>query len=389
MSLVDPKTPTGSPSMPDVPKAPKSQTDPLAGSLPKAPGSSIVAATNTPPKMVVPGTEPRPRPASRGSMTKKVPKAEDNDETSPPRKTPTPLPPSRTLSPPLKSALRPSSPAAPRTMPALAPPIDPKPLYTISAPGPVNLPKEEPATFTMPSAPVKASPAKTTVPATADGVNTAKTPVDVKRQSTASTMTGQSVYESADEGNAPGVADDSESEAEDEDNSRYKVVDNERIKRLGINVGPPEVEKMPEDVALQHAREDYDSAVTDDSDETAGPRPARDLAAQGGGDSVRRKSVRMNVPESTSTVNAVVAQPQTAADGAAMAEGENPMHEQWKTRIGQMREDTTDESEGDDDYREGRKGLMKNTGQWELVDGKQQKTKTSAIAKGRGLFKSR
>ena len=351
MTLVD-SPPT--PAMPAVPTAPKSQTDPLAGSLPKAPGTSIIKAEPIP-KLQVNGTD-RPRPLSRSSSRTKTPQVDPGKE-SPQKRSTTPLPPSRTLQPPLKSALRPSSPAQ-NSIPVLSPPIDSKPLYTVSAPGPVNLPKEE-------------------TPSPAISPDKPATPKVVHRESYASTA-GDTVYDTADEGTPDGnPAETSESEYEEADDSRFQVVDNERIKRLGINVAPPKVEKIPDERQI-HETHYEGSAFDSDSDETAGPgtRAAQDVSGH-----TRRKSVRMNVPESPGPAG-LGGTVQDSPGGEAESPGADGMHEQWTTRIGKMRDDTTDESEGDDDYRDAKKGLMRNSGQWELTGGKKGK-KSGSVKSGR------
>ena len=197
------------------------------------------------------------------------------------------------------------------------------------------------------------------------------------RESYASTA-GDTVYDTADEGTPDGnPAETSESEYEEEDDSRFQVVDNERIKRLGINVAPPKVEKIPDESQI-HETHYEGSAFDSDSDETAGPgtRAAQDVSGH-----TRRKSVRMNVPESPGPAG-LGGTVQDSPGGEPESPGPDGMHEQWTTRIGKMRDDTTDESEGDDDYRDAKKGLMRNSGQWELTGGKKGK-KSGSVKSGR------
>jgi len=70
----------------------------------------------------------------------------------------------------------------------------------------------------------------------------------------------------------------------------------------------------------------------------------------------------------------------------------SPEHEradaQWDTRIGRMREDTSDESEVDDGYRRARKGLIKNSGQWEAVKEKTAGMKKTGSVKSKGSKRS-
>lgn len=201
----------------------------------------------------------------------------------------------------------------------------------------------------------------------------------------ASGADGASVYESAMEDGEAGGADEtsgSESEAEG-----YRVVDNERVKRLGINVGPPHVERVPSDQRYPH-QDDYDEGdETDTSVDTAinnrrsgaglnlGPvvtAPGRTAPSESGSAVARRKSVRMAVPDSPgpdSSFHDAHAPTSDAMEAAASRD-----QPQWKSRIGEMRDDTSDESDHDPDYLKARKGLIRNSGQWELdTDGKRKK----------------
>ena len=430
MSLVDMKTP---PPMPEVPKAPKSQVNPQM-ELATAPGSSLVlpsqftstshAANTTPsvPNMEAEGTEKKTRSLSRANSMKQAvaPRKEDG---SPPRAA-SPLPPSRMLSPPLKSALRPSSPAQPAA-PTLSPPIElPHPMYSISAPPPVNLPRDEPIPVHIPAAAVKPQPTETTANANAK-------PAVVKRNSYQSTTDGGSIYESAMEedddvqGEEEEMNETSESEPEDEEAmGEYQVVDNERVKRLGINIGPPAVERVSSgnrhdegyDEEEEHGDEygDGEGSVTSTDTATRPPPidtnrpPVPSVPADADGKVARRKSVRMAVPDSPAGdspfhVQSSTSRPtdrassplptstaaNTTSTNADATRDQSPEkhHERWTTRIGRMREDTSDESDGDEGYVAARKGLLRNSGKWESVkvDGEKKTKRKGTSSAGGGV----
>ncbi|ORY31630.1 hypothetical protein BCR39DRAFT_526039 [Naematelia encephala] len=351
MSLVDP------PAMPEVPKAPKSQVSPQM-ELAKAPGSSLVTA------QAAPKLDAKPTMARSNSERRvdEIPRAAS------------PLPPSRTLSPPLKSALRPSSPSPTQSpsMPVLSPPIETKPMFTATAPGPVKLPpapKPEPT-----PAPVAVSPPK---------------PAPTKRDSYRSMTTdGGSVYESAVEDDGPGG--DSGSETED-DIAHYKVVDNTRIARLG---------EIARGVSTERVPRDDESVASDDTAQVAVPAaaPAPISSAKSDAGSVnRRKSVRITAPDSPVDSISVHAPPpltsEHAPDVAELERSGSPEPErgtdgQWATRIGRMREDTSDESDNDAGYTKARKGLLRNSGQWEAVDEKPRKKTTGGSVRSKSSRKS-
>jgi len=358
MSLVDMKTP---PTMPEVPKAPKSQVNPQM-ELAKAPGSSLVRPfQGTPtspgaPRLANGDATPQPaRPMSRANSVKQI--STDTARSN------TPLPPSRSLQPPLKSALRPSSPSPSMSMPALSPPIEPpKTLYTVMAPGPVQLPRE-----------VKPAPPPTPMPAPI---------MPSKRNSYHSTATSdrESVYESAVEDDGEPVREDSSSEEEDE--MRYKVVENDKIAQSGVIGGPLAVEKIP-------VRRDADEAsIMSDGTATGQGRP-RAPASDAGSRGTRRKSVRMAVPPSPSVETALA--PPAPTDGGPSVDREpspplEKQQEEWSTRIGR-KEDTSDDEDRDPDYASARKGLSRNSGKWEAgktAGGgeKLKRTKSRGSAKG-------
>lgn len=358
MSIVDMDQP---PPMPDVPKAPKSHVTPQL-ELPKAPGSSLVPAAPRP----VGQTNGQAAPAkglsrsnsaaaslARSNSSKRVSQA----PVSPARST-TPLPPSRLLAPPLKSALRPSSPS-PNSK--AADPLSQAPapqLFSVTAPGPVELPVEE-------------KPAPAPAPAPVPQPDFAPRPGGNKRNSFHSMTTdGESIYESAEEGGG-NEQEEEDSSSEEEDESRYQVYENDRSVEAGRNVGPPRVERIPS--------HEYDNDSGDETDNTATGARAGAAGGNAGDDSsidmpqlVKRKSVRMNVPESP-TVQApppVTDQHDSrldysTEDRAPSPEPQRPDSGAWSSRIGQA--DIDSEEERDAEYNSARKGLMKNTGKWEAV----------------------
>lgn len=395
MSLVDMKTP---PPI-EVPKAPKSQVNPQM-ELPKAPGSSLVPPAPVSGLQMNAAKAPPAGGLTRSRSTNSVPakKAPKEHDSLPPRAT-TPLPPSRLLSPPLKSALRPTSPnpSSPPTEPARPAAPPPQPMFSISAPGPVNLPVEAPKPISIPAAAAKTPSA------------TPNKPEVTKRNSYHSmTSDAASIYESAQEdGGAAGAND--ESSGSESDEAGYQVVDNERVKRLGINVGPPHIERVPSG----DRHHDDDDGASESSADTAtyappsGNPPTLAPAVMAPGPNTssestvsRRKSVRMAVPDSPGPNSPVTqtglqaAQAQSGQTGQqAQADGHSQPgqdraaspesafeKEQWSTRIGRMRDDTSSESDHDDEYLKARKGLSRNSGKWEL-DGPGDKKKSKRLSK--------
>lgn len=387
MSLVD----ASGPVMPDVPRAPKSQVTPQL-ELPKAPGSSLVpAASLTAPQAngTLPKSVSSPGQLTRSPSAKKVTPKDESPATA---RSTTPLPPSRTLAPPLKSALRPTSPTPSSP---LAPPIDPpKPMFSISAPGPIELPQEEPAPIRMPAPAQKEGKTET---------ENGMPPVNKSRNSYSSATAASdagSVYESAVEDGGLDVGADESSGSEDEaDLDKYQVVDNERVKRLGINVGPPSIERIPSSnryAEEEHDEDDADGSVTSTDTAThASPRKGdaasilpHSPAQVPGTTSVtsdgvaRRKSVRMAVPDSPGP-NSPVDMKTPEANNKPLPSPEVKYEAQdWNTRIGRMREDTSEESDHDEGYLKARKGLLRNSGKWEAVSdgGKEKKSKRRSIA---------
>lgn len=362
MNLVDMKTP---PTMPEVPKAPKSQVTPQM-ELAKAPGSALIvksqinqgtATSAGAPKLANGDITSQPaRPMSRASSVKQIPKADE-------QRSQTLLPPSRSLQAPLKSALRPSSPSPSysESMPALSPPIEPpKSLFTIVAPGPVQLPREEPKPIFIPAA----APMPVAPKAAAATRAVALTPT--KRNSFQSLASdGQSVYESAVEDDG---AEAGESSSEEEDDMGYEVVENDNITRSGVTVGPPAIEKIM--MRREQKSEVADDAASIMSGDTATHSRAPPSDAGSRATRRSRKSVRMAVPDSP-TVEMAHPPSAPAANGPSVDREASPevekAQEQWSTRIGQTQHS---DDEQDEEYMAARKGLKKNTGQWEAVAGK-------------------
>lgn len=384
MSLVDLKS-APAPVMPDVPKAPKSHVTPQL-ELPKAPGSSIIPPSASAPTLKPSANQPNgdaPRSLSRASSAKRVSQVPPAEE----KRSTTPLPPSRTLVPPLKSALRATSPlpgsqpksSPPATAPDLAPPIQ---MYSVSAPGPVHLPKEE--KIAPPPRPLSSGPP----PAPSTGMGTGGAPVPIKRDSYQSVTTeGGSVYESANENFQDaqgGETSDSESEMEFDG---YDVVENTRNAEAGAHAGPPAVERIPR-------RREADDDIAEDG----GSEASRDTAPGGGAPlqratsgrseatTIRRKSVRMAVPDSPVDVKAPPPILQHSErpgqdddhsdDGAAgvdehgrpaSPEPERPSS-QWSSRVTSgVRDDESEDDSHDEGYMQARKGLQKNTGRYEAL----------------------
>ena len=370
MNLVDLKTP---PTMPDVPKAPKSQVSPQM-ELAKAPGSSLVTATlgastspGAPRTVNADATSQPARPISRASSVKQM----SPNEVARPN---TSLPPSRSLQAPLKSALRPLdstsviSTSGMGAMPSLSPPIEaPKTLYHVSAPAPVWVPRE-------PVKPAMINPA----PAA---------PLPIKRNSFQSLQSDrESVYESAVDDQGGAAPDESSSEEEGHETG-YDVVENESIARSGLVVGPPAVEKIP-----MRQDEHVNDAPMPTIDSAIGknypPAPASDAGSR----MTSRKSVRMNVPDSPTTETARPAPPPTN-DGPSVDREPSPPpeknQEEWSTRIGRMREDTSDEEDRDEGYTRARKGLSKNSGVFQAVkgDGKSKTPSLKSRSSAKGSLK--
>ncbi|WVO18516.1 hypothetical protein L204_106235 [Cryptococcus depauperatus] len=394
MTLFDASNQT---TMPEVPKAPKSSVDPYI-EMPKAPGSSIVTAnasvspakskrlsyssTTASPSNVITNKSVVTEPSSRKQKSR-VPGAEPGLD-SPSLRPTTPLPPSRTLSPPLKSALRPTSPQ-PQS------PQEPvKPMYTVSAPAPIALDEVK---------------LKREVEREKEEVSQSETD---KRNSFMSMQSDNaSVYESAVEDDEDGPygpqSDSSDEEEAAAAQSKYKIIRNERVSRQGEMVMDN----------THHGREDEDGDEGG-SQVTIGAKPERangtdatapiEMAALGQEVTVkRRKSVRMAVPDSpitemtppllTSSLNHTPHPSRPIAissDFTPRSRSPSPepqrVEQIWSTRINKAREDTSEEEDENENYLKARKELKRNSGKWAAVE--EAKAKADSLKK-RGSVKSK
>ena len=357
MSLVDMTAP---PVMPDVPKAPKSQVTPQMEQA-KAPGSAIVRP-ETPqqfpkaaPKIQVNGDELRP---SDSISVRRVPSRQSNRADDEPASTR--LPSSKSLSRPLKSALRPSA----GSPPSLAPPVDVGPMYTVSAPGPVHLETEKSAGPTFPAA-LHATRPKS--PASL------VRPRSIARPSALSVSPSDapSVYESAMGGDddARPADGDSSSEEEEESGKGYTVYVNETAARAGEAAAPPRVERFASDHYGHNDDEvEYGSEASEDT------VPAERSASRAS----RQKSVRMAVPDSPASPAPMqdVKAPGPLLESNAGRPGQDripspapaKVQEKWDTRIGRIRDDDSEYEEEEVDegeYDSARNDLMRNTGRFD------------------------
>lgn len=365
MSLVskpDTKNPAV-PIMPDIPKAPRSHVTPQM-ELPKAPGSSIVRPGDAPRETISKDELYPHQSISRSNSLQKVPQVKSQSGTD--NRSTTPLP-SRFQPAPLKSALRPSSPTP------LAPPLEmPKTLISVTAPGPVEVPRDlKPAPSSFPIAPAQTDRPRASTRASYQSMTTEE---------------GASVYESAvdGQGGRDYNAESSSEEEEEYQGKKYEYVDNERVKRLGINVGPPAVERIPS------GNIDHDSDAESIDTELAGQQShynnnnqiEDDRASRASRSSRQPKSVRITAPDSPmDTVHAppplTEGYPAKGSTGAAggtdrdpSPEPARPTDQKWSTRIGRMRDDTSDEEDVDEGYDKARRTLSRNSGVYEEDKGR-------------------
>ncbi|KAL1410823.1 hypothetical protein Q8F55_001766 [Vanrija albida] len=356
MSIVD----SAPPPMPDVPKAPRSLVSPQL-ELAKAPGSSLTGSATMPsmilPSQVMNGSVPRTRDALGDELRPQDSISRSNSYRRPkssevpreePRRPVSPLPPSKSRQPPLKSALRPSSPSP--QSPSEPPPVITT-LYSISAPGPVELPPDEPQSR----------------------------PSIGSRPSYASTGDQTSIYESAveDDFNDFHEPEESDDESTELGDAGFQVVENDRLSKSPEGAAP---------IASEHAHEHL-SDLPQHEDEGAGV--------------VRRKSVRMNLPASSSTEHLdhdkglYIAPPgifeerpydrsYTAPDDDDSPPGTPRASGQWSTRIGHLRDDTSEEEDLDPAYTKARRGLIRSHSS--KTDDKKSKRSSS---KSKGSVRSR
>ncbi|KAJ9120702.1 hypothetical protein QFC22_002633 [Naganishia vaughanmartiniae] len=290
----------------------------------------------------------------------------------------TPLPPSKTLSPPAKSAMRASSPVP--SMQPLPPPAPPA--FMVTAPGPVVL--DRPVAVEKQPEPVVASRAV----AENDVQPLVAKDNAVERPSTPTGMTtdGESVYESAVEseddedesGRAPTApvtkpqAPFSDAGSDSDDTaimSRYKVVENTEglaAKHKGVSTLPIEHFHTEEEEARDVVKNDTlrvpgqtgASTGKDDDYVTPGPVSVTESTLE------RRKSVRMNVPDSPSS-------PDHPRRTAAATNGNG-----WSSsRVGRVA-DSSDEDESAA-YVKAKKGLQKYANLSSSSPGKTPKKKKS------------
>lgn len=403
------KPASGAPKLMEVPKAPKSQVTPQMFTVTAPPPTSQSLLASPPPlsssasaplgfgdkrtstsgKSAVSTT--RSVKSSASSNTTTMPRSATTNldnlglgapvsgngnvaDSLPPRGQ-TPLPPSKTLSPPAKSAMRAQSPTP--QMQNLPPP--PPPAFMVKAPGPVVLDE-----------PVPIQKEKEIVPETKPEVERFETPATTVTD--ASTFTdGESVYESAVEdedgegtdderiGNAKtgaSRAPPSDAGSDSDDTAimaRYKVVENTegvagKIKgeskvpiedfHLAPVAGAPSTLQVP----VQSST----STGVNRADDFVAPAPVSVTEST----IERRKSVRMNVPDSPSTPIPEEESPVTARREAGNPNG-------WSTsRVGRPM-DSSDEDESAA-YVKARKGLAKYASLSASSPGKTPKKKKSS-----------
>jgi hypothetical protein len=272
----------------------------------------------------------------------------------------TPLPPSKTLSPPAKSAMRASSP-----IPMSSPEFEaPPPAFMISAPGSVIQAKTDDEVFGA-SKQEAAKPVPTVTPTTPQAQ-----PTQANRPSTPATD-ADSVYESAVEedaetddekiktqpvqtsaatavvpanGNAHGDDDDGSSVASDStagpgQSSRYKVVENtegpaSRMRQASATGpgAPVQAENTPASVPITAPAP---VAVTKPKEPVKDDYVPAAAASMTGSAIERRKSVRMNVPPSPGTPTT------TAPPDSPTPEGKSSTT--WSSRVGRTADSSDEE----------------------------------------------
>lgn len=408
------KSASVTPKLMEVPKAPKSQVTPQMYTV-TAPPPTLQSLLASPPPLSSSASAPlgfgdnkRVPAASKSviSTTKSVKSTASSNTTTMPRSATTnldnlglgapvtanvhksdalpprgqtPLPPSKTLSPPAKSAMRAQSPTP--QMQNQPPP--PPPAFMVKAPGPVVL--DKPVAVEQ-EQPVSVEKIKEAVPETA--VERFATPATITTD--ASTYTdGESVYESAVEdedgegtdgehagrakGGAPQApASDVGSDSDDTAiMSRYKVVENtEGVagKVKGESKVPIEdfhQEPAPAPSALPVSGQTA-APPSNRADDYVAPAPVSVTEST----IERRKSVRMNVPDSPSTPIAEEESPVSPRREAGNANG-------WSSsRVGRPM-DSSDEDESAA-YIKARKGLAKYASLSASSPGKTPKKKKSA-----------
>jgi hypothetical protein len=327
MSLVDADKAKEGPKMIEVPTAPRSQVIPNL-TLAKAPGSSLVLPSQMPPSSGYAASVTPSQSVSQAGRNKQNDSSDDEKYLRP--VTPS-LPPSRSLSPPLKSAMRPISPAPSpaKDWTKSEPPV----MTSVTAPGRI--------TSDAPPAP-EPEPAAAPVLAADDA----------------------SIYESAREEEDD---DDEVGSSDEESFSGLKVIENDRTKTPAVSAQPQPAAETEEEHATPKAKSTALPELAppiaapsgDGSEMTAGPDGAKVR---------RRKSVRMNVPDTPDATTPDALQAQQAAPR------EKPSS--WSTRIGHSKDDSSDEDGAA--YVKAKRSLSRNSGKWEMVNGEKVRKKGKA-----------
>lgn len=403
MSIVDAPAPT----MPDVPKAPS--VGPQM-ELAKAPGSSLVGDRQQPnvqhtarhsthsavqqaPALTHNTTPKKKRDYDTDTLRPQDSISRSNsmrtDRSGPGRPTKSPkrrssdsfdkapvaaLPPSKLKPPPLKSALRPTSPSPAERQ--LSP--DPRitTLYSVHAPGPVHVDDKD------------VEPKK---PEIAGFITD-----DPKKPEIAGLITDDPNDQIA------GFLTDGPDVKPDNDRPRTKSRTSYTTGATGDSV----YESAEDDGSRQY----NDANVDDDATEVAGYQPS---GYSDGNDLARRKSVRVHVPgeapapapapasntgdgyretKTTHYVTPVAADsaPRESMDSDELAPRKAPAD--WGTRIGRMREDTSsEEDELDPAYAKARKHLIKNDGNFDKIKtkSKSKSGKSSSSIRSKGSSRSK
>ena len=347
-----------------VPKPAASSTSKMS----KASKATITAKSSQP----VAQSQPKEVPASTASVSKSqsalaglnlgapVGMSQANEsQDSISARSHTPLPPSKTLSPPAKSAMRASSP-----IPMSSPEFEaPPPAFMISAPGSVIQSKTDDDVFGAPKQeavkPVTATPAtpqaqsaqanRPSTPATdADSVYESAVEEDAETDDekikTEPVQSSAATAVTAANGNAHDDDDDGSSVASDStagpgQNSKYKVVENtegpaSRMRQASAagTSAPVQAESTPASVPVPAPAP---VAVTKPKEAVKDDYVPAAAASMTGSAIERRKSVRMNVPPSPGT-------PTTTAPPESPT-AENKSSTTWSSRVGRTADSSDEE----------------------------------------------
>lgn len=360
MSLVDADKANEGPKMIEIPTAPRSQVIPSL-TLAKAPGSALVLPSQMskperPSSVYAASVTPSQSVSQLGHGRKDQQDSDEEDRNHLRPVTPS-LPPSRSLSPPLKSAMRPSSPAPSPQKPDWTTLEAPK-MTSITAPGRVTSDAPPPAPAPEPIPEPERAP-EADKPLAADDA---------------------SIYESAREDDDD--EDDDAGSSDGESFSNLKIVENDRHKRAPSNDIKAPGSSIPE----PEAEEEHSTPKAKNTPlpELAPPvtAPGRvapsvdgsEVTADGDGAKVRRrKSVRMNVPDTPDS-----AAPNPLQDQQASAPSPAPRETAsgWSTRIGKSKDESSDEEGAA--YVKAKRNLSRNSGKWETVNGEKVRKKNKA-----------